>query len=60
MNTEIQKFIDMLIRREAGMKENIKKALDRGNNMDRIHYIGWLRGIQGTRLDMQYFFKEKE
>ena len=57
MNTEIQKFIDMLKGREDAMKENIKKSV---GNEDRVHYIGWLRGIEGSRTTAEYLFKDSK
>ena len=57
MNAEIQKFIDMLKGRENAMKENIKKSV---NNEDRVHYIGWLRGIETSRTTAEYLFKDSK
>lgn len=60
MNRDTQQLIDVLKAREEGMSKLIHKAATRGNEQDRIHYIGWLRGIEGSRRLVQYLFRDKE
>ena len=58
MNPDVQKFIDMLKAREDGMREHIAKEAANGNNEARVHYIGWLRGIQGSRTAAEVVVKD--
>ena len=52
---DLQKIIDLLRRREEVMREHIKRSSEIGDEKGRIHYIGWLRGIQGSRNMLEYF-----
>jgi hypothetical protein len=65
MNEGVKQLIEMLRAREEGMWEQMERAVERNDELDRIHYIGWYRGIQGSRMLVEYLqrdnaFKDKE
>lgn len=55
---DTQRLIDMLKSREEGMREHIRHAAEKGREEDRIHYIGWLRGIRGSIDLIEYLRRE--
>jgi hypothetical protein len=56
----VNRAIEMLRVREEGMRGHIHKAVSRGNEEDRVHYVGWLRGIQGSRTMLEYLLRREE
>jgi hypothetical protein len=56
----LEDIIEMLKKREEGIRDDIQKAWQRNDAVDRIHYIGWLRGVKTSRELLEWVAKDKE
>lgn len=58
MTEREQRLIDMLKVRRDAMKEYITKYKD--DELNRVHYIGWVRGIETSLMAADVIFNEKD